>query len=120
MQEEQESPDISETPVKKKSGWFRVMRNKYLLLTVFFIAWMLFFDNNNWFYLNRLSGEVDQKRKEKSWYEKEIRESERKLQELTTNLKALEKFGRENYYMKKKEEDVYIFLEKTDSTGRSH
>jgi len=97
-----------------------VIRNKFLLVTLFFIVWMLFFDNNNWFYVNRLSGELDMKRNEKVWYEKEIRESERKLHELTSDLKALEKFGRENYYMKKKDEDVYLFLEEPDSTDRSH
>lgn len=120
MQEEQEQSIQPEKPVKKKNGWFRLLRNKYFLVTVFFIVWMLFFDNNSWFYLNRLADEVNVKREEKRWYVNEIRDSERKLEELTSDLKALEKFGRENYYMKKKDEDVYIFLEEPDSTDRSH
>ena len=116
IEEEEKTP---EAPPKKK-GVFRILRNKYLLVTLFFVAWMLFFDNNNWMYVSRLSEEVALKKTEKNWYVKEIKEAERQIHELTSDLQALEKFGRENYYMKKKDEDVYIFLEEADSTDHSH
>lgn len=112
---EAEQPET--VPVRKRS-WLRMLRNKYMLVSVFFLVWMLFFDNNNWFYLTRLREEAQLKRREKAWYEGEIKDAERQLNELTTDLKALEKFGRETYYMKKKNEEVYIFRELPDSTGR--
>lgn len=105
---------------RKKNKVFQIIRNKYLLITVFFIVWMLFFDNNNWVYLSELSEFLNTKKSEKLWYQKEINEAERQIKELTTDQKALEKFGRENYYMKRKDEDVYIFLSAPDSTDHSH
>lgn len=94
----------------KGNVWFRIVRNKYLLVIAFFLTWMMFFDNNNWFYLNKLTDEAKLKQNEKNWYNKEIKESKRKLHELTSDLKALEKFGREQYYMKRSNEDVFVFF----------
>lgn len=96
--------------IKKRTVWARISRNKYLLVIGFFLVWMMFFDNNNWFYLNKLTNEAHIKRNEKDWYTYEIKDSERKLYELTSDIKALEKFGRENYYMKKSNEDVFVFF----------
>ena len=99
-----------------KNVWFRIGKNKYMLTIIFFLVWMMFFDNNNWFYLNKLTDEAHLKQSEKAWYNNEIEASERKLNELTSDLKALEKFGREQYYMKKSNEDVFVFFpDKTQS-----
>ncbi len=38
-----------------KNVWFRIGKNKYMLTIIFFLVWMMFFDNNNWFYLNKLT-----------------------------------------------------------------
>lgn len=99
----------------KGNVWFRIARNKYLLVIAFFLTWMMFFDNNNWFYLNKLTDEAKLKQNEKNWYQKEIKESKRKLHELTSDLKALEKFGREQYYMKRSNEDVFVFFPKENT-----
>lgn len=117
--ETKEEQQPAEAPVRKRKRWLWLIRNKYLLATLFFLVWMLFFDNNNWFYLKRLSDEARMKRHERAWYQREIKDAEQQLQELTTDLNAREKFGRETYQMKKKNEDVYIFREMPDdTTGR--
>lgn len=113
MQDEEEITPAEKPSFKQKlknNVWFRIARNKYLLVIAFFLTWMMFFDNNNWFYLNKLTDEAKLKQNEKSWYKKEIKESKRKLHELTSDLKALEKFGREQYYMKRSNEDVFVFF----------
>lgn len=110
--ESSENP-IVKKKIKKRTVWARIGRNKYLLVIGFFLVWMMFFDNNNWFYLNKLTDEAHVKRNEKSWYAHEIKDAERKLHELTSDIKALEKFGRENYYMKKSNEDVFVFFAET-------
>ncbi len=94
----------------KGNVWYRIGKNKYILVVTFFLVWMMFFDNNNWFYLSKLTDEAHLKQSEKAWYKHEIKESERELTELTTDLKALAKFGREKYYMKKSNEDVFVFF----------
>jgi hypothetical protein len=108
---EEESTEKKSLGQKIKGNvWFRIGKNKYILSVAFFLTWMMFFDNNNWFYLNKLTDEARLKQNEKAWYKNEIRESERELTELTSDLKALEKFGREKYYMKKSNEDVFVFF----------
>jgi len=117
--------DINQIPEPKKTlgqklnsnVWFRIGKNKYILTVIFFLTWMMFFDNNNWFYLNKLTDEAHLKQSEKTWYKKEIKESERKLTELTSDLKPLEKFGRESYYMKKSNEDVFVFFPENKTTA---
>ena len=44
------------------------------------------------------------------YYTKKIEEDKRKLNELKTDNDNLEKFAREQYRMKKKDEDLYIVL----------
>ena len=41
-------------------------------------------------------------------YEKQIVEDSEKLEELQSNKEDLEKFARENYYMKKENEEIFI------------
>jgi len=47
---------------------------------------------------------------EKEYYVQRIEEDKRKLQELRTSDRNLEKFAREQYRMKRPDEDLYIIL----------
>ena len=55
--------------------------------------------------INVVKQENEQKRQE-------IISTKRAIEELTTDKEALEKFAREQYFMKKNNEDVFIFIEK--------
>lgn len=46
---------------------------------------------------------------EKAYYMKEITKTSTELEELTKNPKTLEKFAREKYFMKKDNEEVFVF-----------
>lgn len=121
---ENEKPEIEKKKTLgqklNKNVWFRIGKNKYILTVCFFLAWMMFFDNNNWVYLKKLTSEAQLKQNEKNWYNKEIKESERKLNELTSDLTALEKFAREAYYMKRSNEDVFVFFpDKSDPSNNN-
>lgn len=72
------------------------------------MVWMLFFDSNDFASQLHYSKQRDNLKKEKVFYEKEITEVERKLGELSSDPKKLEKFAREKYLMKKENEDLYI------------
>lgn len=41
----------------------------------------------------------------------EIEEIDTATEELTTNIKAKEKYARETYFMKKSNEDIFVFVE---------
>ena len=89
-----------------------VIKNKYFLILVFFFLWLLMFDSNNLFDRYKQMKEFRQLRHDKNYYQKKIEEDTRKLKELETDSKSLEKFAREQYLMKKKNEDIFIITEK--------
>lgn len=85
-------------------------RNKYFLTVAVFLIWLLLLDANNLIERYRQVRELRKLRHEKEYYVKKIEEEKRKLNELKTDNDNLEKFAREQYKMKKKDEDLYIIL----------
>jgi len=51
-------------------------------------------------------------KKEKAYYQNKIEEDNRKMKELLSNKDNLEKFAREQYLMKNKNEDIFVILNK--------
>jgi cell division protein FtsB len=86
------------------------LRNKYFLTLTIFVVWIILLDTNNLIERYRQLSELRKLREEKEYYEKKIEEEKRKLNELKTDNDNLEKFAREQYKMKRKNEDLYIVL----------
>lgn len=89
-----------------------IYKNKYIIAIVIFILIILFFDDNNLIKRLNLSTEKQDLQTQIDFYGAEIKESNRKYLELKNDEKHLEKFAREEYFMKKKDEDIYIIVEK--------
>ena len=85
-------------------------RNKYLLTIVIFIVWVILLDSNNLIARYREMRELRKLRAEKEYYMQKIEADRKKLNELKTDNNNLEKFAREQYRMKKADEDLYIIL----------
>lgn len=90
---------------------FSILKNKVTLALIAFIVWMLFFDRNDLSSQLNYINQRDNLKKEKVFYEKEILDIEKNLQELSSDPKMLEKFAREKYLMKKEDEDLYIIVD---------
>jgi cell division protein DivIC len=86
------------------------LRNKYFLTLSIFIIWILLLDANNLIERYGQLTELNKLNKDKEYYTKKIEEDRRKLNELKTDNHNLEKFAREQYRMKKKDEDLYIVV----------
>jgi cell division protein DivIC len=86
-------------------------RNKYVLTLVIFLVWILLFDSNNLIDRYKYIRDLKQFRKDKEYYIQQIEIDKKKLQELKTDTKNLEKFAREEYYMKKDNEDIFLIVE---------
>ena len=91
-----------------------ILTNKYLVTSVFFIVWMLFFDQRDYFQLRDRQAELNKLEAKKRYYVKEIEKTQKELQDLQHNPAALEKFAREHYLMKKDGEDIYIIEDSSD------
>jgi cell division protein FtsB len=85
-------------------------RNKYLLTTLIFVLWLLLFDSNNLIARYKMIRDLHKLRSDKEYYQIKIEEDRKKLHELKTDNHNLEKFAREQYLMKKPDEDLYIIL----------
>lgn len=86
--------------------WY--IRNIYFAIALFFVLWMLFFDQNNVFYQIKLSRKLSKLESQKHYFQKEILDVENTKQELFSTVAKKEKFAREKYHMKKDNEDIFI------------
>jgi len=90
----------------------KILKKKYLLASVLFIVWVSLFDGNN--LIDRASAlrTLHQLEKDKKYYTEKIISDTKKLEELKTNNDNLEKFAREQYLMKKENEDIFVIIDK--------
>lgn len=84
----------------------------YLGIILFFLIWMLFFDEYNWIRIRRDNQRYKSLRKESEYLQKKIESDRERLNALKTDSAELEKYAREKYFMKKANEDVYVIIKK--------
>ncbi len=87
---------------------YRILRNKYIITLIVFFLWLLFFDQNN--LVNRFSEvrRIRQLESEKDYFKERIKTDSTRLNELKTDSENLEKFAREQYLMKRDNEEIFI------------
>jgi hypothetical protein len=91
---------------------FGTITNKYLIAFMVFSVWMLFIDDNNIFFLRKNVNKLKEYRVEKAYFLEKIRKDSIQLREMKENARNLEKFAREEFLMKKKDEDIFLVIEK--------
>jgi cell division protein DivIC len=82
--------------------------NKYLLTTIGFIVWMLFFDRNDVFTQRERRNELKALEQSKTYFTEQIAAERKFSEELKQNPAAIEKFAREQYKMKRDGEDLFL------------
>ena len=97
----------------KKKKWFKIMTNMYVLVLTFFVVWMLFFDTNSLLIHLELRKEIKKLEKTQDFLKNEIAKDKKIIEKLSDE-GELEKFAREEYYLKKKNEEIYL-IEYEDS-----
>jgi len=88
----------------------QAFRNKYILTVIIFLIWILLFDSNNLIARYKEMKELHKLKTDREYYKNRIESDRQKLHELKTDNHNLEKFAREQYRMKKPDEDLYIIL----------
>ena len=89
----------------------RLFKNKFLVATVFFVVWMLFFDHNNIFLHMQYRNELSDLRKGKEYYKEQISKTRQEVELLKKDPRWMEKVAREQYLMKRDNEDVFVVKE---------
>lgn len=102
----------------KDKRWFKILSNKYIWVSLFFIVWMTFLDNYSYFDHRILDKQINESRENKEYYQEEIKKDNQHIQQLQ-NPEQVEKYAREKYYMKKDSEDIYIIEFEGDSITKN-
>lgn len=88
-----------------------LLRNKFFLLFAGYLVYLLFFTQNTLSSQLKLALQLHKLTKEEAYYTKQIADVKKEQQELFSGIDKMEKFARENYWMKRDSEDLYIFVE---------
>ena len=96
---------------KTKIIWSYILKFKYLIAAVVFAVWITFLDQTSLKYKSKLKEEIKSLEKRRKFYKEEIRKNEKYYKDLTTNPDAKERLAREEYYMHKDNEDVFLIVE---------
>lgn len=92
--------------------FLKILKNKYFLVTVGMVVWLLYFDKNDVFTQFELISKCKKLNAEKTYYITEIEKNKKEIAELQTNKESLETFAREKYLMKRDNEDVFVIVQK--------
>ena len=87
--------------------WYKFLVNKYTVVMLFFVAWMLFLDNYSYLDHRLLNKELNELEDNKTYYQDEIKKDKTQIKKFK-NPSEIEKYAREKYFMKKDSEDIYI------------
>jgi cell division protein DivIC len=83
--------------------------NRYFLVSVGFVVWMLFFDQRDYFQQKASAEELNKLETATKYYKDEINNTRTQLNNLQNDPTSVEKFARERYLLKRDGEEVYIF-----------
>lgn len=97
----------------KHKRYVKPFKNIFFLIILGFAIWMLFFDSNSWFIHNELNNDIEALEKEREYYKNEIEKDKKEIKKLSSE-EGVEKYGREQYHMKKENEEIYL-IEYEDS-----
>ncbi len=90
-----------------------IFSSLYVLILTAFVVWMVFFDTNSLRIHLELKGQIDDLEKQREYLKEQI-EADKKIIEKLSDPEELEKFAREQYFLKKKNEEIYL-IEYEDS-----
>jgi cell division protein DivIC len=91
----------------KNNKVFKILTNTFVLIFIPFLIWMLFFDENSYLVHKKFNKEIADLESTISFYKIKIAEDKVTIDKLGDSLQ-LERFAREQYLMKKENEDIYI------------
>lgn len=110
---------IQRIKVKNKVLGYTILglANPYILISTIFVVWMLFFDGNSWLIHRELNQEIKKIEGNTNYFDKEIQQDKKQIKNLKDSTE-LERFAREEHFMKRENEEIYI-IEYEDSIPKN-
>ncbi|WP_023469908.1 FtsB family cell division protein [Blattabacterium cuenoti] len=95
-----------------KETKYKILKNKYFWISIFFFIWMSFFDSNSFILHYKFRNSIREMTSNRDFLKKKILLEANKFKKLKTDPLYLEKLAREKFYMKKENEDLFIVSKK--------
>lgn len=89
----------------------KVVTNKYLLTCIVAVLWFLLFDSHTLVDYYQLSITQNRIEREIAYYKELSIDSQEKMHQLESDMSSLEKFAREQFLMKRADEEIFLFEE---------
>ena len=94
--------------------FWKIIKNKYFIVVFVFLLIIVALDENNLLVIRSLHKDVEQLEYAIDTMHQGIRQDSLQAERLMYNLDTIERYGRENYYMKRKNEDVFVVVEEEE------
>ncbi|AJA69092.1 septum formation initiator family protein [Myroides odoratimimus] len=91
----------------KNYKYVSLLKNPFFLVGLLFVIWIIFFDSSSLLEQRVIDQEINKLEDNKKYFENEIAKDRQAIKGLKSG-DATEKYARENYYMKRENEDVFI------------
>ena len=91
----------------KGNKFYKFFTNIFVMILIPFIIWMLFFDENSYLVHRKFDKEIEDLESSINFYKDKIEEDKNTIKKLQDSLE-LERFAREQYLMKKENEEIYL------------
>ncbi len=91
--------------------FWRAAGTKYVLVLTGALMYLLWGDRYNLRSQHAVEDQIQELRADRDHYQKAIDELEYEAEQIRTDRETLERFGREQYYMKRSNEDVFVIVE---------
>lgn len=96
----------------RKRRWVRLASNRYIVITVAFGVWMTFLDIHSCQVHREIDREIADIEQSIEYYRTEINNDQTALMQLESQTDMLEKFAREQYLLRKANEEIYLIERK--------
>lgn len=96
--------------IKNTKIW-GLIKNKYFITISIFLLIILFIDENNLFVIRSLKKEIKGLEYTIDSLQKCITTDSIRSLNLQNNIDSIERYGREQYYMKREDEDIFIIVD---------
>jgi cell division protein DivIC len=98
---------------KMKTYLINIIKKHKIIVGIilFFLIWILFFDEYNLFRIRKESNKLESLKEEKVYLKNKIEVDRLQLEKIQNDNKELERIAREDYLLKKENEDVFIIIE---------
>ena len=88
------------------------LKHKFIITSIVFVFYLAFVAEYNLIFQIFQRSELSEIKEKIEIYHYKIEENKQRLHELKTSKQNLEKFAREQYYMHRENEDVYVIVKK--------